>query len=338
MEGLAAGIAAYGLWGFVMPLYFRTVAQASVFELLAHRVVFGLPVMLAVVAVLRRGGALRRAVSSRRSALTLALSAFLIVINWTVFLYAIISENLMEASLGYFINPLFSVLLGMVFLHERLRPAQWAAVVVAAAAVAVLVADAGLSGAVGGAPWIAPVLVVSFGLYGLVRKQAGADAVTGLAVEMLFSFPLMAALLAALFVTGRAAFGAFAFGGVGPEAEAWRPLAAMGWDGAVGPVGGVWMSLALTLMGLMTAVPLVLFAAATRRVRLGTIGLMQYIAPTGQFLVALALGETLGVVRGVTFALVWVALAVYTWDSLRERRSLRGEPAAGDARPGSADP
>lgn len=284
--GVAYGLGAYAWWGFVLPWYFKALDSAPALELLAHRVIFGLPVLLGIVWFLRGWGRLREACTRWRSLRLLVPTAALIGVNWFVFIYAVVQGRLLEASLGYFINPLVSIALGFFFLGERPRPVQWAAIVLAAASVA------GLTIAHGSLPWVSVTVALSFGLYGLLRKRAEVDSVTGVTVETVLLLPFMLALQVWLYLRSEAVLG------VGPH----------------------WQSLLMTLGGAMTVVPLVWFTTAARRLRLATMGLMQYIAPTGQFLTAvLAFGEPFDRTRAVAFGVIWVALGLYTWDSWRGR-------------------
>ncbi len=286
-RGTVYGIAAYGLWG-AFPLFFTLLSFASPVEIVVHRVLWSLLVCAVLLLILRRGRDLA-ALRSPRTIGLLTAGAFMLSLNWGIYVYAVISEQVTQASLGYFINPLVTVLLGVVVLKERLRPLQWAAVGIGAVAVTVLTLDYGTP------PWIALSLAGSFGLYGLVKKVVGVSltAITGLAGETVSLAPVAAGLLIWLELTGRGHFG-----GNPP-----------------------WNALLLAVSGLVTVVPLLLFAAAARRVPLATLGLMQYLTPVLQLLCAvLVLGEHMPLSRWVGFALVWVALAVLTADSLATNR------------------
>ena len=294
-RGVWYGIGAYALWG-AFPLYFTLLAGSGPVEIVLHRVVWSLLVCAVALVVLRRWrdlGAMR----SPRTAGLLTLAAFVLALNWGIYVYSVGSEQVVQASLGYFINPLVTVLLGVVVLRERLRPAQWVAVSIGAVAVAVLTID------YGGLPWIALSLAFSFALYGLVKKTVGVSlsALTGLSGETMALAPLAAAALIWFEVTGRGHFT----------------------DDAP------WHGLLLAASGVITVVPLLLFAAAARRVPLSTMGLLQYLTPVLQLLCAVVvLGERMPVSRWIGFALVWVALGVLTADSLR--RSILSRPPPGD--------
>lgn len=274
-------LAAYGLWG-LFPLYFKAVATVPAVEVLAHRILWTLAVIAVALGLGSGSGArLGRILASRRLAATLALSALALAVNWGTFVSAVAAGRVLECSLGYFINPLVTVLLAVVVLGERLRRRQWLAVALAALGVGYLIAATGVP------PWIGFVLAVSFGLYGLLRKLAPVDPLTGLLVETLVLAPLALAYLGWLAASGDGAFGR------GDEA----------------------LHLLLMAGGPLTALPLVLFAAGARRIRLATLGLLQYVAPTGQFLLAVFVyGEPLTPHHAIAFAGIWAGLAVYSWD------------------------
>ncbi|WP_082486557.1 EamA family transporter RarD [Frigoribacterium sp. Leaf186] len=292
--GLAYALGAYGLWG-VLPVYFLLLAPAGPFEIVAWRVLFSLVfcgVLLVTTGALRSFVALLR---QPRVVGTMGLAGAFIVVNWTVFISATLSGHVVEAALGYFINPIVTVLLGVVVLRERLRTTQWVAVGLSAVAVLVIAVGAGRP------PVISLVLAFSFGLYGLVKKQVGGrvDAVGGLTLETLWIAPFAAATLIVLHVTGLG-------GGV-----------------VLGTVG-VGHTIATIGTGVITAVPLLLFASATRRLPLTTVGLTQYVAPVLQFVVGVVvLGEHMSLTRWVGFAIVWVASIVLTVDMVRTGRRAR---------------
>ena len=295
--GVLAGAGAYALWG-VFPLFFVLLAPAGSIEVLAHRVVWSLLVCAVVVAATRAWAPLRAVLRNPAQLGLLAVAAVFIAVNWGVYIYAVNAGHVLEASLGYFINPLVTVLFGVLLLHERLRPAQWAAVGTGGLAVVVLAV------AYGRLPWIALVLAFSFGTYGLVKNRVGrhgggVDALSSLSVETLLLVVPAAAAIAVLSATGR---GTFTTAGPGHAAL-------------------------LVTTGVVTAVPLLLFAVAARRVPLTTIGLLQYSAPVLQFACGLLLGETMPPARWAGFALVWVALVVLTVDTVRASRAVRGAPA-----------
>lgn len=278
--GLAYGLSAYTMWG-VFPLYFHAVSQVPPLVVVCHRILWSALFLGLIVSFRREWKPIWPALKQRRNLLLLSAGAMLIALNWLIFIYAVGSGQTLQASLGYFINPLLSVALGMFFLRERLRGGQWLAVLVAALAVA------NLAWRGSGFPWIAVSLACSFGFYGLVRKTVDINSLHGLLVESSILFPLAAALLAVL-----------------PGAR----ISAGTW--------GV-----LSLCGPMTAVPLLCFGAALRRLRLSTMGFLQYIGPTLQFLVALCVfHEPLDRGRLGSFALCWLAIGVYVADSLWNRR------------------
>lgn len=284
-NGLLLGVGAYTLWG-VLPLYLKLLHGVPALQVLAHRVVWSVLLLAVIVLVRRQAGAIARAARGRTLALLVA-SAALIAVNWLVYIWAVLNGHVLEASLGYFINPMVIVALGVVVLHERLRRGQAVAIAVAAAGVVVL-ATAG-----GGALWIPLTLAVSFGLYGLIRKVAAIEALGGLTVETLLLAPLCLIVLAEAGRSGTSAFGT-----------------------------GTRLDLLLVLAGAVTAAPLLMFAAAARRLRYATMGLLQFIAPTLQFLQAVLLfHEPVHTAHLVTFALIWTGCVLYAVDSWRASRA-----------------
>jgi chloramphenicol-sensitive protein RarD len=267
-------------------------------ELLAWRAFAGVPLMLLLVALPPGISRIRKAMNNWKSVRILTLSTALIAINWFTFIYAVLNNRLMEASLGYFINPLVLVLLSRVFLREHLRPYQLLAIAIASVGVTVFACNMMFSAtdaAISQFPWIALVLPVSFGLYGLLRKQMTADSVTGLAVEMLMILPLMIGLEIWMVISGNTIF----------------------------MTGTPRLITLLMLSGLVTIVPLICFASAARRLRLTTVGLLQYIAPTCQFLLAFFLfNEPINAYKISAFILIWIAIIVYSTDSIRHARSM----------------
>jgi chloramphenicol-sensitive protein RarD len=292
--GLAAALAAFFLWG-LFPLYWKRLASVPALEVVAHRMAWGL-VAVAAWVTLRGRWADARAVASRpRTVLRLAGSGALIGLNWLLYVWAVIHDHVVDASLGYFVNPLVSVGLGVLVLRERLGRAQGIALALATAGVAVLTV------AHGRLPWIALALAVSFGLYGLARKTVNADAVVGLLWETALVTPLAAAYLVTLGQQGTGSFGASHPG----------------------------TSALLALGGPVTAVPLVLFALGARVLPLSTVGFLQYLSPSLQFLLAVfVFREPFTAVHAVTFTFIWAALAILTWDL---RRRFRYESATGRA-------
>ena len=280
--GTAYGVAAYAMWG-VFPLYFPLLEPAGSLEVLAHRVLWSL---LVVGGLLLAGVATARGLR-RDQVLRLSAAAVLLAVNWGTYIYGVNSEQVVETSLGYFINPLVSVALGVVVLGERLRPVQQLAVGIAFVAVVVLTVEAGHP------PVIALVLAFSFGTYGLLKKQAGVGAVASLAVETAVLTPLALGYVVVLALTGDGTFTSH----------------------------GVDHALLLVSAGVVTAVPLLAFGAAATRVPLSTLGVLQYIAPTLQLLCGLVVAhEAFGVAQAIGFGLVWVALALFTTDLVRAQR------------------
>lgn len=285
--GVASGLAAYSMWG-LFPLYFPLLEPAGGLEIVAHRVVWSVVFVALLLTVVRRWGHVRAALTDRRTLLVLTGAALLIAANWLIFVYGVNSGHVVETSLGYFVNPLVSVLLGVVVFGERLRRLQWVAVGIAAVAVAVLTVDYGRP------PWIALSLAVSFGLYGLMKKLVRVEAAPGLFVETLLVTVPAIAVLAVLHADGSGTFGN----------------------------AGAGHAVLLAVSGVATAVPLLLFAAAARRIPLSTIGLLQYVTPLMQLSVGVFVyDEPMPPARLAGFAIVWLALAVFTADTLRHARA-----------------
>jgi chloramphenicol-sensitive protein RarD len=294
-SGLAFGLGAYALWG-LFPLYFPLLEPAGGLEIVAHRVVWSLVFIALLLSVLRAWPRVRGVIADRRALLILTGAAVLISGNWLIFVYGVNSGQVVETSLGYFINPLVSVLLGVVVLGERLRRPQWVAVAIAAVGVAVLTVDNGRP------PWIALGLAATFGLYGLLKKLVRVEAAPGLFLETAIVVVPALVLLAVLQAHG---------------------------DATAGNHGTVHLLL-LIGSGVATAVPLLLFAAATSRIPLSTVGLLQYLTPSMQLAIGVFVyDEPMPPLRLVGFAVVWLALAVLTVDTLRAvRASRRGDVAA----------
>jgi chloramphenicol-sensitive protein RarD len=279
---------AFTIWG-VVPIYFRAMKVASPVEIIAHRVVWSVLFLVLVLAVSRGFAGLRAVARRPRTVALLGLTSALVATNWLTFVWAVNAGRILDTSLGYFITPQVNVLLGSVFLRERLRRAQWVGVALAAAGV---LNQIWLLGAL---PWISLVLAITFGCYGLFRKRIDIDPLTGLLVETLLAAPLALGYLAHL-----AAAHALQFGH--------RSRA---------------VDLLLASLGVVTAVPLLLFAAGARRIRLVTVGFLQYIAPTMTFAIAVFLyGEALGPARALTFAFIWAGIVVYALDSRRASQLL----------------
>jgi chloramphenicol-sensitive protein RarD len=288
-SGVLFGIGAYGLWG-LFPLYFPLLDPAGPVEVLAHRVVWSLLFVGVLLAAMGRLASARAVLADRRTVALLGGAAVLIAVNWGLYIYAVTSDRTIEAALGYFINPLVSVAFGMLVFGERLRRAQRGALALGSVAVVVLTTAAG------GFPWISVVLALSFGTYGLLKKLADVGAAESLAAET-----LLLAVPALVFLGVLAANGTGTFTAEGPGHAALLL--------AAGPV---------------TAVPLILFAACVTRVDLATVGLLQYLTPTLQFLIGwLVQGEPMATSRWIGFTLVWCALVVLTTDALRTPRALQ---------------
>jgi chloramphenicol-sensitive protein RarD len=289
-RGLVFGVLAYAIWG-LFPLYWPLLEPSTAEEILAHRVVWSLLACLVLIVAVRGGARIRALARDPRRAAALAGAAVLIGINWYVYIWAVNHGHVVESALGYFVNPLVAVLFGVAVLGERLRRAQWVAVGLSALAVAVLTLDYGRP------PWIALVLAVSFGTYGLLKKVATMPAVEGLTVETLVLIVPAGVYLWWLGASGEATFGG----------------------------AGLGHALLLTTTGVITAVPLLAFAGAANRLPLSTLGLVQYLTPVLQFLLGITVfHETMPPARWAGFALVWVALAVFTVEAVRyQRRSMR---------------
>ncbi len=289
-RGFLLGVAAYTMWG-IFPLYWTLLKPAGAVEILAHRICWSLVVMVALVLLLRRTAQLRAIFASPRLLLLLTVASVVIALNWGGFMWGVNNDRVVEVSLGYFINPLVTVLLGVVVLGERLRPLQWAAIGIAAAAVVNLTLDYGQP------PWVAFLLAFSFGTYGLAKKKADVEAVESLTFETLVLTPLAIGYLVWLWANGSANFGAH----------------------------GALHALLLITTGAITALPLICFGAAAIRVSMTTIGLLQYLAPTLQFaLGVLVFHEEMTPAKWLGFSLVWVALVIFTGEALRHRhRQLR---------------
>lgn len=285
-SGLWHGVAAYVLWG-VLPVYWKLLADVAPVQIVAHRVLWSCAVLVLLITATRRWDALRSAMTGRVAAIY-TLAAALIAVNWLLYIWAVISGFLLEASLGYFITPLVNVLLGVAVLRERLRPVQWMAVALAAAGVLQL------TSVYGSTPWIALVLAVTFGLYGLVKNRAPLGSTDGMAVETAVVVPAAFVYLAVLERSGAGAF-----------AQAPAVTQAL-------LIGG----------GPVTLLPLVLFASAAQRISLSALGILQYIAPTMQFLLgALVFHEPFSRVQLVGYTLVWVGVVVFTAEGLFTRRA-----------------
>jgi chloramphenicol-sensitive protein RarD len=295
-QGVICGVLSYGLWGLI-PLYFKALSGIAPTEVLAQRVLWSFVSLGALVWMLGRWRDLRTAFTSRHILLPLTASTLLLALNWFTYIYAVTTNQVVEASLGYFLNPLVNVLLGFVFLKETLRPWQIASIVLAGIGVSIL-----------GAPLIAVTLAVSFAFYGLLRKTVAVEGMLGLLIETVLLLPLAALYVGWLQWRGESAF-------VTSDPSACVKLAAS---------------------GIVTVAPLLLFTAAARRLRFSTLGFLQYLAPTIQFIIAVALfDEPLSSEKIIAMTCIWTAVAVYSIDSLRLYRSQRVafdamKPAAAD--------
>ncbi len=292
--GAAAGLGAFLLWGFA-PVYFKAIDHIPALEILAHRVIWTLVILIILVAGLGRLREVVVSLTSRARLGILLITTVLVSSNWLVFIWAIQQDRILEASLGYYINPLVNVVLGMLFLSERLSRWQGLAVLLAAIGVAVLIVG------IGTLPWVALSLALTFGFYALVRKKAKVDPLIGLLIETLLLLPAAAGYLIWLSSAGIGVFGP----------QDWT------------------MSAMLIASGLVTGTPLVLFMYGAQRLNLSTIGLMQYLAPSIHFLLALLVfGEAFTVIHLITFLFIWAGLALYSWDAVARYRREIGQTAA----------
>lgn len=289
--GLGYAVAAYALWGF-LPIYFIALAPTGPVEIVAWRILLSLVFCAVLIAVTRSWRAFTALLRDRRVVLIMGAAGALIFVNWLTYVFATLSGQVVEAALGYFINPIVTVFLGVLVLRERLNAVQWTAVGISIVAVVVLAVGYGQL------PWIALVLAFSFGFYGLIKKRVGGrvDAVSGLTLETAWLAPLSAVLLVVVGATGGLTMGTL----------------------------GAWHTVLLLAAGAVTAIPLLLFAAASRRLPLIYMGFIQYFAPFIQFLVGVVvLREPMPLERWIGFGLVWVALVVLTFDLVRGARAAR---------------
>ncbi|MGV9312657.1 EamA family transporter RarD [Streptomyces sp. NPDC003691] len=307
--GLLYGIGAYGMWGLV-PLFWPLLKPAGATEILAHRMTWSLVVVALALLVLKRWQWIRELLRDRRKLGFISVAAVVISVNWGVFIWAVNTGRVVEASLGYFINPLVTIAIGVLVLKERLRSVQWAAVGIGVLAVLVLTVGYGQP------PWVSLVLAFSFAVYGLAKKKTNIGGLESLAAETAILFvPALGYLI------WLAAQGGLAFGNE-----------------------GVGHALLLAATGLVTAVPLICFGAAAIRVPLSTLGMLQYLGPIIQFLLGvLYFHESMPAERWAGFTLVWLALTVLTWDALRTARRTRARAdrlraAEAEAEPGIPGP
>ncbi|KAA3659393.1 MAG: EamA family transporter RarD [Chloroflexi bacterium] len=292
-KGVLYAGGAYLLWG-LFPIYWKALQNVPATEILGHRMVWSLGFVVLLLAFRRHWGWVKTAVSTPRTLITFIASGILLGINWLTYIWGVNAGFVVETSLGYFINPLVSVVFGVLFLRERLRVGQWTAVFIAFIGVVYLTMTYGQL------PWIALTLAFSFACYGLLRKTATLNSVEGLSMETAVLFPFALAYLLYLGFTGQAVF-----------------------------AHASWMTtLLLVLTGGVTAVPLLLFAAGARRINLSTLGILQYIAPTIQFLLGIFLyNEPFTIQRFIGFSLIWLALLVYSVEGVRNGRKLRLQSA-----------
>jgi chloramphenicol-sensitive protein RarD len=294
--GLLCAFGAYGLWG-LFPLYFLTLEPATPFEVVGYRILFSLIFCAFLIAVARKWRELFAIMKQRKLMLTLGVAAVLIYINWQVFILAVLSNQIVESSLGYFINPIVTVVLGVIVLREKLRRMQWVAVGISFIAVIVLTVS------YGAIPWISLTLAASFGLYGLIKKRTGVsvDAISGLTIETMWMTPV--AIIQLVIVSNLVGLTFFGY--------------------------GLTHTLLLSAAGVVTAVPLIMFGAGARRLPLTAIGLIQYSTPVFSFLMAVfVLHEPMPPVRWAGFFIIWIALIVLTTDMLRHGKANRLARAA----------
>lgn len=285
VQGIAFALAAYILWG-IAPLYFKQLPVLSAPEIVLYRVIWTAGFTLILVAALRQWSQVLRVLAAPKLLATLMVSALVIGMNWLIFIWAVINEQMLQASLGYFINPLVNVLFGFIFFSERLRVMQWLAVCLAGVIVLAQII------AFGQVPWVALALAVSFGIYGLLRKQVSLPAIASLFLESLVLLPFALLYLAVLWKTG-----------------------------ALTPLTGVSDNLLAMGLGIVTAAPLLFFTAAASRLRLVTLGFFQYIGPSLMFITAIVIyKEQVQSGEWLSFAAVWLALVIYSWDSWRAQR------------------
>ena len=282
--GFALGLSAYALWG-VLPLYFKAVAAIAPFDIVAHRVLWSLPFLAVLITVSRSWAKVQTAIRDRRTLGMLFLTALLIGGNWLLYVYAVNSGHMLAASFGYYLNPLANVLLGRFVLKEKLNRLQWTAVAIAGAGISVLAAGAL------GQLWISLTLCGTFALYGLLRKIVPADAITGLGVETMILLPVALLWLA------------------------WRHSLGVAIMGTTPALTGL-----LLLAGVVSTTPLLLFTAASKRLPYSTLGMLQFIAPTLQFAIAIFYGEPLTTAHLVAFPAIWIALGLYVSALLRAPR------------------
>lgn len=289
--GFTLGLAAYALWG-VLPVYFKALASIPAIDIVAHRVLWSLPFLAILITATRAWGKVRAAASRPRTLGILLLTALLIGGNWLLYVYAVTSGHILAASFGYYLNPLANVLLGRFVLRERLTKMQWTAVAIAAAGISVLAAGAL------GQLWMSLTLCVSFALYGLLRKVVPTDALTGLAIETAYLFPLAIAWLG------------------------WAALASQPVFGSTATETDL-----LLLAGIASTTPLLLFTAAAKRLPYSTLGMLQFVAPTLQFLIAVLLyGEPFTTAHAIAFPAIWAAMVLYVIAMVHQAKPKLPQP------------
>lgn len=281
--GLMAGIMAYTFWG-AFPIYFKVTEAVSPLEILAHRIVWSLPFALIIIVIRRQWPELKRALRTPKLLGLLALAAIALSINWGVYIWAVQNEQIFQGSLGYFINPLIYVLIGVLFFGEKLSKFQFVSVILALIGVSILTLYGGVF------PYVSLILATSFAIYGVVRKQAVVGAIPGLVIETALLFIPAAVFLIWLYSQGRLSFGS------SPDITA-----------------------LLLLAGPVTVLPLWAFAIAARKLKLSTLGMLQYIGPTGQFICALYYGESFTSAHAWCFGFIWLGILIYSFDAYRGR-------------------
>ncbi len=291
-QGIAYGVGAYTMWG-CFPLFFALFEGVPAFEVLIHRIIWSCVFLAVVITLMRRWQPVREALSRPGRLGRVLGCAVLIAINWGVYIYAVETHHVLQASLGYFLTPLVNVALGMLILRERMAPLQGVAVVLAGTAIVLQLVVLGTM------PWISLILALSFGTYGLLRKQILLDGLSGLFVETLLLLPLALLVLAGMFQMGQSSLG-----------------------------GNEHTTLLLMASGVVTALPLLAFAGAARRLRLATVGFLMYINPSMQFLIALLVfKESITGIQVASFALIWLALGLYSWSTWRTLQTSRARQA-----------
>ncbi|SAL23151.1 EamA family transporter RarD [Caballeronia humi] len=297
--GVVYAFSAFAIWG-LFPLYFKALHSIGAVEMLTHRMAWSMVFLFIVLTVRRQWSWLWPVMRNRQQLVRFIASAVLLSTNWGIYIWAVNDGRIVEASLGYFINPLINVLFGMAFLHERLRPLQWVSVAIAGAGVA------WLTWVNGAPPWISLALALTFGGYGLLRKTAHLGALEGLTLETMLLCPLAAAYLLFLGIHGTSGFGHASVG----------------------------VQILLVAAGPITAIPLLLFAAGARRIPLSMLGLIQYITPTLQLLIGVIVyGEPFGHDRLIGYGAIWAALAVYSMEGIwRSRLTTPRSPSGADVR------